>query len=106
MGILEAVDREIEWWPGESLYIDFDFTRELRSGQTVVSATYEAESPATMDGGTSAVDEDGKIAQARFTVPDDVDGGTRLTVQCAALCTNPVETRHQYAVIVVVAEPE
>lgn len=106
MGVLDAVNREIEWWPGESLFINFDFTLELLADQTIISASYVVESPATMDVGTPAVDGTGKIAQARFTVPDDVDGGTRLTVECAALCSNPTETRHQYAVIVVIAEPE
>lgn len=94
-------NRTVPMFIGESLYIDFDFTQELRSGQTVVSATYTPETPVTEDGGTAAVNGAGTIAQARFTLPvlGSTDGG-QYTVQCTATCANPTETRISYATII------
>lgn len=84
---------------GEALYIDFDFTQELRAGQTVVSALYTCEAPVTEVGGTAAVNAAGTIAQARFTLPSNAVNGIQYSVQCSATCTGPVETRISYAVI-------
>lgn len=94
-----TINRTVPMFIGESLYIDFNFAQELRSGQTVVSATYTVESPLALDGGTEAVNSDGTIAQARFTLPGTAVNGAQYTATCTATCTNPTETRISFATI-------
>lgn len=96
---MAVVNRTVPGFIGESIYIDFDFTKRLRSGQTIDSATYSPESPITEDGGTAAVNASGTIAQARFTIPGSAVHGTWYTVECAAVCADPVETKIEYALI-------
>lgn len=100
-------NRTIPMYPGESLYIDFDFTQELRSGQTVASGAYtiETDAPVTQVDGSAAVNGAGTIAQARFTLSSGATPGTQWTVTCAATCASPTETRKSYAIIDVLAIP-
>lgn len=90
---------------GASEYIYFDYTRLLISGQTVVSATYTCEAPVTQDGGTAAVNADGTIASARFTLPGSADDGAQYTVTCTATTANPTETKLLFALIAAAAIP-
>lgn len=90
---------------GESEYISFKFTWRLQPGQTVVSAAYTCEAPITEDAGTAVVDAQGKIAQARFTVPPAAVNGGKYTILCTATCQNPVATKILYAIITAVEVP-
>jgi len=94
-----AVNRIVPLFIGESEYINFVFTRRLQSGQTVVSAVYTPESPVTEDANTAAVNAEGTIAQARFTLPPTAVNGQQYTVKCVASCINPIESKIEYAII-------
>ncbi len=98
-------NRTVPMYPGESRYIDFNFTEELRDGQTVASGAYtiEDDAPVTQVDGTAAVNGAGTIAQARFTLAANATPGEQYTVTCAATCANPTETRISYAIIDVLA---
>lgn len=93
----------VNFYAGESKPVDFIFTDDLRSGQTISSCTFEVESPATWVSGSTTIDGTGTIVQARFAVPSGTAAGARCTVTAVAVCTNPTAADFRLPGVIVVA---